>query len=61
MSSSITHSNFSTVGRLGLTDSNDSLDASSESLESSLAESLLNSESDWIASSSTPTQYISNY
>ena len=43
--SSITRSDSSTVGGLGLTDSNESLDASSESLDSSLAESLLNSES----------------
>jgi hypothetical protein len=46
VSSSITCSDLSIVGRLGLTDSNESLNASSESLDSSLAESLLNSESD---------------
>ena len=50
----IIRSDFSTVGRLSLTDLNESLDALLESTDFSLIESLLNSESDWVALLSAP-------
>lgn len=65
--SSITRSNLSLSERLGLTNpsvddlassSNESLDASSESLDSPFAESLLNSGWDCVAPSSAPIHDI---